>query len=94
MGAAPDLAKHEHTTGAYAAWLTAPEHPRFTRVIANRMWKKVFGRGLIEPLLVNVANSNNLEFGVGVETGGVVHAALAHADDEDFVFAHIGMSFY
>ncbi len=34
----------------FAAWLTAPENPRFTQVIANRMWKKVFGLGLIEPV--------------------------------------------
>jgi hypothetical protein len=49
MGSSPDLSKHRHSTAAYAQWLTAPENPRFTRVIANRMWKKVFGRGLIEP---------------------------------------------
>jgi len=34
----------------YANWLTSPKNPRFTKVIANRMWKKVFGRGLVEPL--------------------------------------------
>ena len=34
----------------YAKWLTAPENPRFTTVIANRMWKRLFGLGLIEPL--------------------------------------------
>lgn len=35
---------------AYAKWLTAPENPRFTTVIANRMWKRFFGLGLIEPV--------------------------------------------
>lgn len=35
---------------AYAAWLTTPANPRFTTVIANRQWKKVFGLGLIEPV--------------------------------------------
>lgn len=34
----------------YAQWMTSPENPRFTKVIVNRMWKKVFGRGLVEPL--------------------------------------------
>ena len=34
----------------YANWMTSPKNPRFTKVIANRMWKKVFGRGLVEPL--------------------------------------------
>ncbi len=35
---------------AFAEWMTSPENPRFTTVIANRMWKKVFGLGLIEPV--------------------------------------------
>lgn len=35
---------------AYADWLTSPENPRFTLVIANRLWKKATGRGLIEPV--------------------------------------------
>lgn len=35
---------------AYADWLTDADNPRFTTVIANRMWKRVMGRGLIEPV--------------------------------------------
>ena len=35
---------------AFADWMTAPDNPRFTTVIANRLWKKVFGLGLIEPV--------------------------------------------
>ncbi|MEC7627621.1 MAG: DUF1549 domain-containing protein [Verrucomicrobiota bacterium] len=35
---------------AYGQWLTSSENPRFTKVIANRMWKKIFGRGLVEPV--------------------------------------------
>ncbi|MFP6900799.1 MAG: DUF1549 domain-containing protein [Opitutales bacterium] len=35
---------------AYANWLTSAENPRFTTVIANRMWKKLMGIGLIEPV--------------------------------------------
>ncbi|MBN8418390.1 MAG: DUF1549 domain-containing protein [Verrucomicrobia bacterium] len=38
------------TTQAFADWLTSPENPRFTTVIANRLWKQVFGAGLIEPV--------------------------------------------
>lgn len=34
----------------YAKWMTSPENPRFTNVIANRLWKKAFGMGLIEPV--------------------------------------------
>jgi hypothetical protein len=33
----------------FARWLTSPDNPRFTKVIANRLWRRVFGVGLIEP---------------------------------------------
>ena len=36
-----------------AAWLVAPENPLTARVIANRLWQELFGRGL-------VASSENL----------------------------------
>ena len=35
---------------AYASWITSSENHRFTNVIANRLWKKHFGQGLIEPV--------------------------------------------
>ena len=31
---------------AYASWMTSKDNPTFTRVIANRLWKKVFGVGI------------------------------------------------
>ncbi len=34
----------------YAKWLTASENPFFAKTIANRLWKKVMGVGLIEPV--------------------------------------------
>ena len=34
----------------YAYWMTSPQNPRFTKVVVNRVWKKIFGRGLVEPL--------------------------------------------
>lgn len=34
----------------FADWMTSPDNPRFTTVIANRLWKRVFGAGLIEPV--------------------------------------------
>ncbi len=40
----------DSTIDAYAKWLTSPENPTFTRVIANRLWKKVFGVGIFEPV--------------------------------------------
>lgn len=33
-----------------AEWMTSPENPRFTTVIANRLWKRAMGVGLIEPM--------------------------------------------
>ncbi len=38
-----------HPSVAFAEWMTSPENPRFTKVIVNRLWKKVMGYGLIEP---------------------------------------------
>lgn len=35
---------------AYAKWMTSKTNPRFSRVIANRLWKKAFGVGLVEPV--------------------------------------------
>ncbi|HYF35845.1 MAG TPA: DUF1549 domain-containing protein [Prosthecobacter sp.] len=35
---------------SYATWLASKENPRFTTVIANRLWKKAMGLGLIEPV--------------------------------------------
>ncbi len=40
----------EPLPSAYARWLASPENPRFAKVIANRLWKKAFGLGLIEPI--------------------------------------------
>ncbi|MCB1079154.1 MAG: DUF1553 domain-containing protein, partial [Verrucomicrobiae bacterium] len=34
----------------YAKWMTSTENPRFTTVIANRLWKQAMGLGLIEPV--------------------------------------------
>ena len=32
-----------------AEWMTAPQNPWFSRLIANRLWKHFLGRGLVEP---------------------------------------------
>lgn len=34
----------------YAKWITSPQNPLFAKTIANRLWKKVMGVGLIEPV--------------------------------------------
>ncbi len=33
-----------------ADWITSRDNPRFTTMIANRIWKQIFGAGLIEPI--------------------------------------------
>ncbi len=33
-----------------AKWITSRENPRFTKTIVNRLWKRAFGLGLIEPV--------------------------------------------
>jgi Protein of unknown function (DUF1549)/Protein of unknown function (DUF1553) len=43
-----DASKIGTPRAAYAAWLISQE--RFAQVIANRMWKKVFAVGLVEPV--------------------------------------------
>ncbi len=42
--------QNETPIAAYAQWMTSKENPRFTTVIANRLWKKAMGMGLIEPV--------------------------------------------
>ena len=44
------LTKDSNPIQEYAKWMTSSDNPRFTTVIANRLWKKVMGLGLIEPL--------------------------------------------
>lgn len=34
----------------FAKWITSEANPRFTTVIVNRLWKRAFGIGLIEPV--------------------------------------------
>jgi hypothetical protein len=50
FGPAATLAEGEAGVEAFARWVTSPENPRFTKVIVNRMWKRAFGAGLIEPV--------------------------------------------
>lgn len=58
QGAAPrflggDLAEHDQDTDrreVLARWLTSPNNPWFARNVANRVWARFFGRGLVEPV--------------------------------------------
>jgi len=45
------VAENDHSKiETYAAWMTSTENPTFTRVIVNRLWKRLFGHAIIEPL--------------------------------------------
>ena len=43
-------AKDPKSRMIFADWLTSEDNPRFTTMIANRIWKHIFGAGLIEPI--------------------------------------------
>ena len=45
-----EKAKDPQSRLVFAEWLTSEDNPRFTTMIANRIWKHVFGAGLIEPI--------------------------------------------
>lgn len=44
------VTKNERPRVTFANWMTSPRNPRFAKNIANRMWKRAFGIGLIEPV--------------------------------------------
>lgn len=50
FGSEIELAKHQSPRDAYAEWLTSRDNPRFATVIANRLWRRAMGVGLIEPV--------------------------------------------
>jgi hypothetical protein len=49
-GEVPSAARGADHREQFAAWLTAHDNRQFARTIANRMWKKVMGVGLVEPV--------------------------------------------
>lgn len=49
FGKAGEVIQGKSSRQVLADWLTDRNNPRFARNIANRMWKKAFGLGLIEP---------------------------------------------
>tara|TARA_B110000495_G_scaffold17944_1_gene12698 strand:+ start:1120 stop:3240 length:2121 start_codon:yes stop_codon:yes gene_type:complete len=42
--------KNPESRKQFAEWITSEANPRFTTVIVNRLWKRAFGLGLIEPI--------------------------------------------
>jgi len=50
FGAEPELKSRTDTRNSFAGWLTSKDNPQFAKVIANRLWKKMMGIGLVEPV--------------------------------------------
>lgn len=40
----------EERRQAFADWVTSSDNPYFTKVIANRLWDRTFGHGLVDPI--------------------------------------------
>jgi hypothetical protein len=49
FGDAP-ISGGETPRAAFAHWLTSKDNPRFGKAIANRLWKRALGVGIIEPV--------------------------------------------
>ena len=49
-GEIPSGAKDSSPRGQFAAWLTSADNERFSRTIANRLWKRLMGLGVVEPV--------------------------------------------
>ena len=45
-----DVSKPTQLRDNFAQWMTSTQNPRFATNIANRIWKKAFGLGVIEPV--------------------------------------------
>jgi len=50
MGTAAEIKEGSDRAETFAAWVTSPANPRFTKVIVNRLWKRVFGAPVLDVL--------------------------------------------
>jgi hypothetical protein len=48
-GVQPTIAREEDRRAVLAKWLTSAENPWFKTSVANRIWARFFGRGIVEP---------------------------------------------
>lgn len=46
----PEIKQNDDRRAAFASWLLAKDSARFDRVIVNRLWRELTGRGLVEPV--------------------------------------------
>ena len=49
-GEVPTSARNATGREKFAAWLTSPENPQFSKTVVNRFWKRLTGVGLVEPI--------------------------------------------
>jgi hypothetical protein len=49
-GSAPKTSAEADPRTALADWVTAPDNPYFAKVIVNRVWADVMGRGIVDPV--------------------------------------------
>jgi len=50
FGETVEFGGEESPRDVYVRWMTSPENELFVKVIANRIWKKVMGHGIFEPI--------------------------------------------
>ncbi len=50
FGASVDNVPPAERRKVFADWITDRDNPYFTKVIVNRLWAEVFGRGIVEPV--------------------------------------------
>lgn len=50
FGAAAEIEEGDDPREALAEWVASPENPYFAKVIVNRVWADLLGRGIVEPV--------------------------------------------
>ena len=50
FGASANNVEPTQRRQVFADWITNKDNPYFTKVIVNRLWAEVFGRGIVEPV--------------------------------------------
>lgn len=50
LGNQPEVKNTNERREVFAKWVTSKENPLFTKIIVNRLWKKVMGVALFEPV--------------------------------------------
>ena len=75
FGQMPEIPEPGQRLKRFGEWLTAPDNPRFTIVIVNRLWKKAMGVGLIEPIddMTDTTSSSQSELMTFLEKTMISH---------------------